>query len=219
MFKKRVVKTGNEAKRKLDHDVDSGSDAEITHNNDEINLKRTKYRRHEVSNSNGGKNIMVATAAQEVRDDDNDKTKPEPETVVKPKLVGPKPVAANIRTTTITDFQPDVCKDFLKNGYCGYGDTCKFLHIREELKQKKPLEKDWEVGSKKSPTEAIGDKCVICEQEYSLPVKTDCGHVYCKTCFLTRYKTKPECFICGKQTNGIMKPLSSKQLANLISPT
>jgi RING finger protein 113A len=114
MFKKRVVKTGNEAKRKLDHDVDSGSDAEITHNNDEINLKRTKYRRHEVSNSNGGKNIMVATAAQEVRDDDNDKTKPEPETVVKPKLVGPKPVAANIRTTTITDFQPDVCKDFFK---------------------------------------------------------------------------------------------------------
>jgi len=215
MFKKRVVKTGSEAKRKLEHDVNSDSDAELVHT--DLSLKKTKYRRHHVSNE--GKNAAVVAAAQEVGSDTTDKPGPEPETVVKHNLVGPKPVPKSIRTTTITDFQPDVCKDFLKNGYCGYGDTCKFLHIREELKQKKPIEKDWEVGRNKSQTVAIGRKCVICEEEYTSPVKTECGHVYCKKCFLTRYKTNPECAICGKQTNGIMKPLSRTQLATLISPT
>ncbi|KAL0231567.1 hypothetical protein GEMRC1_010971 [Eukaryota sp. GEM-RC1] len=35
------------------------------------------------------------------------------------------------RTSTIeVDIQPDVCKDWLETGFCGYGDACKFAHIR-----------------------------------------------------------------------------------------
>lgn len=37
---------------------------------------------------------------------------------------------STIRTVTIMDYQPDVCKDYKETGYCGYGDSCKFLHDR-----------------------------------------------------------------------------------------
>ncbi|KVI04330.1 Zinc finger, CCCH-type [Cynara cardunculus var. scolymus] len=26
------------------------------------------------------------------------------------------------------DYQRDVCKDYKQTGYCGYGESCKFLH-------------------------------------------------------------------------------------------
>jgi RING finger protein 113A len=69
--------------------------------------------------------------------------------VSKAKRVGPQRSTNTIRTVTIVDYQPDVCKDYkgiqtnsscrpytdhfplkLETGYCGFGDTCKFLHDR-----------------------------------------------------------------------------------------
>lgn len=69
--------------------------------------------------------------------------------VPKAMRVGPqRNTTSTIRTVTIVDYQPDVCKDykgalhleFIKGrpshefvpetGYCGFGDTCKFLHDR-----------------------------------------------------------------------------------------
>jgi len=73
-----------------------------------------------------------------------------------PKSMRTGPVRSNnstIRTVTIVDYQPDVCKDykgaptsfhfhrgpllipvrplfFSETGFCGFGDTCKFLHDR-----------------------------------------------------------------------------------------
>lgn len=38
---------------------------------------------------------------------------------------GPVRAPTNIRQITITDFQPDVCKDYKETGWCGFGDTCK----------------------------------------------------------------------------------------------
>jgi RING finger protein 113A len=48
---------------------------------------------------------------------------------------GARPIAApdNVRVVTRMDYQPDVCKDWRETGYCGYGDTCKFLHDRSGL--------------------------------------------------------------------------------------
>lgn len=35
----------------------------------------------------------------------------------------------NIKTITVVDYQPDVCKDYKETGYCGFGDTCKVSSI------------------------------------------------------------------------------------------
>ena len=42
--------------------------------------------------------------------------------------IGPTQASTNVRTTTVTDFAPDVCKDCKTTGWCGFGDSCKFLH-------------------------------------------------------------------------------------------
>lgn len=61
-----------------------------------------------------------------------------------------KPSSTHVRQNYIMDYQADVCKDFLKNGYCGFGDTCKFLHYREEFKKVDgPEVKEWEAAAKR----------------------------------------------------------------------
>lgn len=73
--------------------------------------------------------------------------------VPKAMRVGPqRNTTSTIRQVTIVDYQPDVCKDYkgasiglcslwtfvnnirLETGYCGFGDTCKFLHDRGTCK-------------------------------------------------------------------------------------
>ncbi|KAK4133416.1 hypothetical protein BT67DRAFT_442861 [Trichocladium antarcticum] len=58
--------------------------------------------------------------------------------------VGPIKAATNIRTVTITDMAPDVCKDYRQTGFCGFGDGCKFLHAREDYAHGWQLDKEWE---------------------------------------------------------------------------
>lgn len=140
------------------------------------------------------------------------------------KSMGPlKAVPVNIKTTTITDFQPDVCKDFLQTGYCGYGDTCKFLHVRDELKQRQPIEREWETVQQKkdqhNEEEQVPYRCVLCKKDYTQPVRAQCNHIFCQKCFMNRYKNikKPNCFICGKDTGGVCSPILKKELDKLIT--
>lgn len=143
------------------------------------------------------------------------------------KKVGPLKAATNIRTITITDFAPDVCKDYKQTGFCGFGDSCKFLHAREDYKQGWALDRDWEVktqGKKQAGTvvgsanrgaggeneddhdaallEKIPFACVICKEPYKNPIKTNCDHYFCEKCAITRYRKKPDCAVCGASTGG-----------------
>jgi RING finger protein 113A len=61
---------------------------------------------------------------------------------------GPLKGSSNIRTTVRVDYQPDVCKDYKETGYCGFGDSCKFLHDRGDYKSGWQIDKEWEEKQK-----------------------------------------------------------------------
>ena len=142
------------------------------------------------------------------------------------RTVGPVKAATNVRTITVTDFAPDVCKDYKQTGFCGFGDSCKFLHAREDYKQGWELDRDWEkVGDKvkkgaggkavKSLAEAedseeedaalegIPFACILCKKPYTNPIITKCGHYFCEGCALQRYRKSPSCAACGAGTGGV----------------
>ncbi|TPX14875.1 uncharacterized protein E0L32_004984 [Thyridium curvatum] len=157
------------------------------------------------------------------------------------RTVGPVKAAANIRTITVTDYSPDVCKDYKTTGFCGFGDNCKFLHDRSDYKQGWQLDKEWETVTKgksvKGTIVASADKskvardddeddeewamlesipfaCIICQGPYKAPVVTRCGHYFCEPCALKRYRKDPTCAACGAGTNGVFN--SAKKLQKLL---
>lgn len=143
----------------------------------------------------------------------------------------PGPVQAkNMVPTTFIDYAPDVCKDYKQTGFCGFGDSCKFLHDREDYKAGWQLDREWEkVQHKKkeaalngaeledsaddlSSQEDIPFACFICRKEYVQPIVTRCGHYFCESCAIQRYKKNPNCIICGAGTSGIFNAAKKLQL-------
>ncbi|KAG6090145.1 hypothetical protein E4U30_003283 [Claviceps sp. LM220 group G6] len=159
------------------------------------------------------------------------------------RAVGPVKAPTNIRTITVTDFAPDVCKDYKKTGFCGFGDNCKYLHSREDYKHGWQLDREWDTvtrGKKNlggtvvasADRDRAGDNagdedeeedallqnipfvCIICEEDYKAPVITRCGHYFCEPCALKRYRKDPTCAACGAGTNGVFN--SAKRLKKLL---
>jgi RING finger protein 113A len=154
------------------------------------------------------------------------------------KQVGPVKSSTNVRTITVTDFAPDVCKDYKQTGFCGFGDSCKFLHAREDYKQGWQLDRDWEISTKGKPQggktvasanrnvqnaededdekllESIPFACIICKESYKSPIVTKCGHYFCEACALKRYRKDPSCAACGAGTGGVFN--MAKKLNRLL---
>jgi len=132
--------------------------------------------------------------------------------VPKAMRVGPqRSSGSTIRTVTIVDYQPDVCKDYKETGYCGYGDTCKFLHDRgtylagwqlDKLAEN-PRKQVEDVSDTDSDDEDIPFACLICRKPYTDPVVTRCGHYFCSACAIKRFARTPKCAACGAPTAGI----------------
>ncbi|KAJ2939337.1 hypothetical protein O0L34_g13435 [Tuta absoluta] len=131
---------------------------------------------------------------------------------------GPIRAPANLRATVRWDYQPDICKDYKETGFCGFGDSCKFLHDRSDYKHGWQLER--EEGGETHPAGGVGGdsdyeihsdeelpfKCFICRSSFTDPVVTKCKHYFCEKCALENYKKSSRCFICNTQTNGMFNP-------------
>jgi len=133
--------------------------------------------------------------------------------VPKAMRVGPqRSNNSTIRTVTIVDYQPDVCKDYKETGYCGFGDTCKFLHDRGTYLAGWQLDKLAEDAKRqpgdKSDSDSDSDEdvpfaCLVCRKPFTDPVVTRCGHYYCSACAIKRYAKTPKCLACGVPTGGL----------------
>ncbi|OJJ48247.1 hypothetical protein ASPZODRAFT_32595, partial [Penicilliopsis zonata CBS 506.65] len=163
------------------------------------------------------------------------------------KQFGPMKAATNVRTVTVMDYAPDVCKDWKITGYCGYGDSCKYLHSRETYKQGWEIDREWEVNTKGKQLkgkivsthkkdgknghddddddddeedeedellESIPFACIICKKPYQNPIVTKCGHYFCESCALQRYRKNPSCAACGTGTSGVFNV--AKKLNDLL---
>jgi len=58
--------------------------------------------------------------------------------------LGPVRAPAFLRSTTRIDYHPERCKDYYETGYCGYGDTCVFIHDRGVYKSGYELDQQFE---------------------------------------------------------------------------
>lgn len=99
---------------------------------------------------------------------------------------GPIRAPAHLRATVRWDYQPDICKDYKETGFCGFGDSCKFLHDRSDYKAGWQLEQDHTPGFSKddesdgddtkyeihSDDESLPFKCFICRNSFTDPVIT-----------------------------------------------
>lgn len=121
---------------------------------------------------------------------------------------GPLRASAHIRVSARFDYQPDICKDYKETGYCGYGDSCKFMHDRGDYKSGWQIEKEWEEKEKErkrnlamglddadegnadlsdDDDDALPFACFICREPFVDPVVTKCKHYFCEHCALKVY--------------------------------
>lgn len=154
---------------------------------------------------------------------------------------GPIRAATHVRVTARFDYQPDICKDYKETGFCGYGDTCIYLHDRTDTVSGWQLERQWEeeqklkkekqeqimndfvtgVESKDDGKGALTLKsedgmpyaCHICREHFKDPVVTNCLHYFCEACIMNHVRTVSEaCPICNKDTGSVFN-LPTKLIA------
>ena len=122
---------------------------------------------------------------------------------------GPVQAPSNLRAICRFDYQPDICKDYKETGYCGFGDSCKFMHDRGDYKSSWEIEKEWEAEQRTkrdillNPTgsdaeddegEEYPTTCSLCQGPFVEPIVTKCGHFFCGTCAARRYRKTVKCF-------------------------
>jgi RING finger protein 113A len=135
---------------------------------------------------------------------------------------GPIRAPQNVRVTARFDYQPDICKDYKQTGFCGFGDTCIYLHDRSDTLSGWQLEQQWQQqqDAKKKQQESELDNylkqqemfangvkedlqtmetdsglpfaCHICRTHFTEPVVTNCMHYFCQDCILKHVRETAE---------------------------
>lgn len=109
------------------------------------------------------------------------------------------------------DDQLPICKDYYETGYCTFGASCKFLHTRDDLTTSSQYERRIAFSAFKTALDKSDNKvttvqpdiCPICKKYFKNPVITKCGHKFCNTCAIQRFRNDRTCAVCGYDTHGI----------------
>jgi RING finger protein 113A len=159
--------------------------------------------------------------------------KKQPGSVTNKFLAGPIKATTHIRTTCRFDYQPDICKDYKDTGFCGFGDTCIYLHDRGDTMSGWQLELQWQEqqdakrkqqeaameefmnknngnNSTKNndattiPDDGIPFACLVCRNAFTDPMVTTCGHYFCQACIVEHVKeVSVACPVCNKDTHNV----------------
>lgn len=142
---------------------------------------------------------------------------------------GPLKASNFIRTTARFDYQPDICKDYKETGFCGFGDTCIYLHDRGDTLAGWQIDQQWEEEQKKKKekqekaiTEFMGKTeediddeaaddglpfaCFLCREHFKDPVVTKCSHHFCEKCIMSYVRnatSQGKCPVCQKDTHSV----------------
>ncbi|POY71971.1 hypothetical protein BMF94_4980 [Rhodotorula taiwanensis] len=232
--------TGNK-RRKTQQDAagdlsDSGDDAGDDGKKDSFAVRHSTERRAQRRRSESPPAWMSSEQVKELKRDKN--AAPEEEIAEDglyhgsskqrnqvPKAAGPvKAGPTNVRQITVVDYQPDVCKDYKETGFCGFGDTCKFLHDRGDYLHGWQLDNSFlsnqaasgsfmakqrardgdDASDADSDTDDLPFACLICRKPFGPdPVVTLCGHYFDSACAIKRFAKTGKCFACGSSTNGV----------------
>jgi RING finger protein 113A len=138
--------------------------------------------------------------------------------------LGPVKAPSHLKATCRFDYSYGLCKDWRISGYCGYGESCIFVHDRSELKTGWELEKEWEKDQESKRKKALDLKdlepsnpppelkekgCLKCEGPKE--ITTLCKHEFCLKCSMEQFAHSPKCYICGKDTKGIFNEIKSEE--------
>ena len=146
---------------------------------------------------------------------------------------GPLRAPTNVRFTFIMDYKPDICKDYKETGFCGFGDSCKFMHDRGDYKAGWQLDREWEekerqrkerekaalagmLGEEEAGDTAAGGAapeddlpfaCFICRRPWGDvrdPVVTKCRHYFCEQCALQQHAKSKLCAACNVRCASVL---------------
>ncbi|KAJ3107162.1 hypothetical protein HDU96_007976 [Phlyctochytrium bullatum] len=134
---------------------------------------------------------------------------------------GPLKGLTNVRISCRFDYQQGICKDYKETGYCGFGDSCVFMHDRGDYKTGWQLDQEWDEMMKQKAKERLNPSkddedaeeeidedddipftCPICTSDFKHPVITKCQHYFCENCAIANHAKSSKCFVCATPTGG-----------------
>lgn len=114
------------------------------------------------------------------------------------------------------DYGQDICKDYYETGFCGFGDSCKFIHTRLEQKSSWELEKEFlDQQHRKNGDDNVSSStaipanipkeyeiCAVCSKEppKQATLRSPCKHLFCEECFMEQ--TEDTCPTCKLSLKG-----------------
>ena len=114
----------------------------------------------------------------------NPMQKKDPGTKLIRAVRGPVRAPTFLRVTSRWDYEKSMCRDWKECGYCVFGDCCKYIHDRTDLKHGWELEDKWKemngvidsdndyTVSSADEDEDIPFKCFMCRKSYTEPIET-----------------------------------------------